>query len=85
MEHGAHTGQRDPDPTSGTLAHLGPDCQQQGLDISPAQIRGGRFREDARQGTTVTAIHTSMISQIDITGPRSMGWRRIVSARSFGH
>ena len=85
MEYGAHAGQRHSDPTSDALADVGPDGQQQGLDISPAQIRGGQFREDAREGTTVTAIHIVMISQIDITGARSMGWRRIVSARSFGH
>ena len=84
MEHGARAIQRNPDPTSDALADLGPDGPQQGLDISPAQIRGGRFREDEREGTTVTAIHIVMISQIDITGPRSMGWRQIVSARSFG-
>jgi hypothetical protein len=62
MEDGPHANQRDANPTSGTLADFGPSGAQQRLDVAPAQIRGGRLREDPPEGATVTAVHAVMIS-----------------------
>ena len=62
MEDGTHASQGDADPTSGTLADLGPGGAQQRLDVAPAQIGWGRLREDPPEGATVTAVHAVMIS-----------------------
>jgi len=62
MEHGAHAAHPNADPASGTLSDFGPSGAQQRLNFSPAQIGGGRFREDAPKGAAVTAIHALMIS-----------------------
>ena len=62
MEDGPHASQRDANPTSGALANFGPSGAQQRLDVAPAQIGGGRFREDPSEHSAVTAIHVTMIS-----------------------
>jgi hypothetical protein len=59
MEYRTHAGQRDADSASGALADLGPGSAQQRLDITPAQIGGRRFYEDAPKGSTMTAVHTA--------------------------
>ena len=62
MEYRPHAGQREANAASGTLADLGPGSAQRRLDITPAQIGGGRLRKDPPEGSAVTAVHVVMIS-----------------------
>jgi len=62
MEYRSHAGQRNANPASGALADLGSGSAQQRLDITPAQIGGGRLRKDPPEGLAVTTVHAFMIS-----------------------
>jgi hypothetical protein len=57
MKHGPHAGQRDTNPASGALTDFRPGGTQERLDLAPAQIGRGRFREDPREGAAVPAVH----------------------------
>ena len=55
------------DPRATPLENLAYEGHEKRLDLPPLNISRDRIREDGSQGVAVTAIHVSMISEIDIT------------------
>jgi len=62
-----------PQPRSTAFRKLSPQCDQQALDILPAQICARRLSIDGFKDTLMPALHDKMISYYDIAVKIALG------------